>query len=51
MSRSVAMEIALTVNNQIENNDISILRANNDYGSFTEIVFSKIDSTSLIENL
>ena len=49
MSRSVAMEIALTVN-QIENNDISILRANNDYGSFTEISFSKIDSNSLIEN-
>ena len=49
MSRSVAMEIALTVN-QIENNDISILRANNDYGSFTEISFNKIDSNSLIEN-
>ena len=49
MSRSVAMEIALTIN-QIENNDISILRANNDYGSFTEISFSKIDSNSLIEN-
>ena len=30
MSRSVAMEIALTVN-QIKNNDISILRANRDY--------------------
>ena len=49
MSRSVAMEIALTVN-QIENNNISILRANNDYGSFTEISFNKIDSNSLIEN-
>ena len=49
MSRSVAMEIALAVN-QIENNGISILRANNDYGSFTEISFSKIDSNSLIEN-
>ena len=49
MSRSVAMEIALTVN-QIENNGISILRANNDYGSFTEIVFNKIDSTNLIES-
>ena len=36
MSRSVAMEIALTVN-QIKNNDISILRANRDYGSFTEM--------------
>ena len=49
MSRSVAMEIALTVN-QIENNDISILRANRDYGSFTEISFIKIDSNSLIES-
>ena len=49
MSRSVAMEIALTIN-QIKNNDISILRANNDYGSYTEISFNKIDSNSLIEN-
>ena len=49
MSRSVAMEIALTVN-QIDNNDISILRANNDYGSFTEISFKKIDSNSLMES-
>jgi two-component system osmolarity sensor histidine kinase EnvZ len=49
MSRSVAMEIALTVN-QIENNDISILRANRDYGSFTEMSFIKINSNSLIES-
>ena len=49
MSRSVAMEIALTVN-QIENNDISILRANRDYGSFTEMSFKKINSNSLIES-
>ena len=49
MSRSVAMEIALTVN-QIENNNISILRANRDYGSFTEMSFIKINSNSLIES-
>ena len=49
MSRSVAMEIALTVN-QIENNDISILKANRDYGSFTEMSFKKINSNSLIES-
>ena len=49
MSRSVAMEIALTVN-QIKNNDISILRANRDYGSFTEMNIKIISSEDLIEN-
>ena len=47
MSRSVAMEIALTVN-QIKNNDISILRANRDYGSFTEMNIKKITNTALM---
>ena len=49
MSRSVAMEIALTVN-QIKNNDISILRANRDYGSFTEMNIKIISSEDLTEN-
>ena len=49
MSRSVAMEIALTVN-QIKNNDISILRANRDYGSFTEMNIKIISSQDLSEN-
>ena len=49
MSRSVAMEIALTVN-QIKNNDISILRANRDYGSFTEMDIKIISSQDLSEN-
>ena len=49
MSRSVAMEIALTVN-QIKNNDISILRANKDYGSFTEMNIKIISSQDLSEN-
>ena len=49
MSRSVAMEIALTVN-QIKNNDISILRANRDYGSFTEMNIKIISSQDLTEN-
>ena len=49
MSRSVAMEIALTVN-QIKNNDISILRANRDYGSFTEMNIKIISSEDLSEN-
>ena len=49
MSRSVAMEIALSIN-QIKNNDISILRANRDYGSFTKIKFMKISSKDLAED-
>ena len=49
MSRSVAMEIALTVN-QIKNNDISILRANRDYGSFTQMNIKTISSEDLTEN-
>ena len=49
MSRSVAMEIALTVN-QIKNYDISILRANRDYGSFTEMNIKIISSEDLTEN-
>ncbi len=49
MSRSVAMEIALTVN-QIKNNDISILRANRDYGSFTDMNIKIISSQDLSEN-
>ena len=49
MSRCVAMEIALTVN-QIKNNDISILRANRDYGSFTEMNIKIISSQDLSEN-
>ena len=49
MSRSVAMEIALSIN-QIKNNDISILRANRDYGSFTKIKFMKVHSEDLAEN-
>ena len=47
MSRSVAMEIALTIN-QIKNNNLSINQANVDYGSFTEISFAKVDSDELI---
>jgi two-component system osmolarity sensor histidine kinase EnvZ len=43
------MEIALTVN-QIKNNDISILRANRDYGSFTEMNIKIISSEDLTEN-
>ena len=49
MSRSVAMEIALTVN-QIKNNDISILGANRDYGSFTKMNIKIISSQDLSEN-
>ena len=47
MSRSVAMEIALTIN-QIKNNNLSIKEANADYGSYTEINFIKVDSNELI---
>ena len=47
MSRSVAMEIALTIN-QIKNNNLSINQANVDYGSYTEISFTKVDSDELI---
>jgi len=49
MSRSVAMEIALTVN-QIRINNISIEQVNNDYGSYTEIIYAKINSSNLIED-
>ena len=47
MSRSVAMEIALTIN-QIKKNNLSIQQANTDYGSYTEISFTKVDSGDLI---
>ena len=49
MSRSVAMEIALTIN-QIKNNNLSIKQANTDYGSYTEISFTKVDSDVLIND-
>lgn len=49
MSRSVAMEIALTVN-QIKINNISIEQVNTDYGSYTEIIYTKINSSDLIED-
>ena len=47
MSRSVAMEIALTIN-QIKNNNLSIKQANADYGSYTEIDFIKVNSSELM---
>jgi two-component system osmolarity sensor histidine kinase EnvZ len=47
MSRSVAMEIALTIN-QIEKNNISIEEANVDYGAYTEMNILKLSADSLI---
>ena len=49
MSRSVAMEIALTIN-QIIHKKISIEDANKDYGSFTEMSFIKLDSKNVLKD-